>query len=112
MLTISPFAFFTLRSLPRKYQNRDFATTSLGAKIRIRYSFGVGLDSVGKCRPITWYSLRPPAVKFYQLQLLSSLSGLKGSRGFCYHRAVEMGSDHWEEAMSKPDLPIYSSLVK
>jgi hypothetical protein len=34
--TISPFAFFILRSLPRKYQNRDLATTSLGAKMRIR----------------------------------------------------------------------------
>jgi hypothetical protein len=34
--TISPFAFLILRSLPRKYQNRDLATTSLGAKMRIR----------------------------------------------------------------------------
>lgn len=33
---ISPFAFLILRSLPRKYQNRDLATTSLGAKIRMR----------------------------------------------------------------------------
>jgi hypothetical protein len=34
--TISPFAFLILRSLPRKYQNRDLATTSLGANMRIR----------------------------------------------------------------------------
>lgn len=34
--TISPFAFLILRSLPRKYQNRDLATTSLVAKIRMR----------------------------------------------------------------------------
>jgi len=34
--TISPLAFLILRSLPRKYQNRDLATTSLGAKMRIR----------------------------------------------------------------------------
>lgn len=34
--TISPLAFLILRSLPRKYQKRDFATTSLGAKMRIR----------------------------------------------------------------------------
>ena len=34
--TISPFAFLILRSLPRKYQNRDLATTSLGAKMRMR----------------------------------------------------------------------------
>lgn len=47
-LTISPLAFFTFRSFVRKYQNRDFATTSLGAKIRIRYSLGVGLVSVGR----------------------------------------------------------------
>lgn len=33
---ISPFAFLILRSLPRKYQNRDLATTSLGAKMRMR----------------------------------------------------------------------------
>jgi hypothetical protein len=32
----SPFAFFTLRSLARKYQKRDLAITSLGAKIRMR----------------------------------------------------------------------------
>ena len=35
-LTISPFAFLIFRSLARKYQNRDFATTSLGAKMRMR----------------------------------------------------------------------------
>jgi hypothetical protein len=34
--TISPLAFLILRSLPRKYQNRDLATTSLGAKMRMR----------------------------------------------------------------------------
>ena len=48
MLTISPLAFLTLRALPRKYQNRDFATTSFGAKMRMRYSFGFGCESVGK----------------------------------------------------------------
>jgi hypothetical protein len=36
MEMISPFAFLILRSLPRKYQNRDLATTSLGAKMRMR----------------------------------------------------------------------------
>ncbi len=35
-LTISPFDFLTFRSFIKKYQNRDFATTVLGAKIRIR----------------------------------------------------------------------------
>ena len=34
--TTSPVAFLTLRSLRRKYQKRDLATTSLGAKMRIR----------------------------------------------------------------------------
>ena len=34
--TISPFAFLIFRSFPRKYQNRDLATTSLGAKMRMR----------------------------------------------------------------------------
>jgi hypothetical protein len=34
--TISPLAFLILRSLPRKYQNRDLATTSLVAKMRMR----------------------------------------------------------------------------
>jgi hypothetical protein len=29
-------AFLILRSLARKYQKRDLATTSLGAKIRMR----------------------------------------------------------------------------
>lgn len=47
-LTISPFAFLTFRSFIRKYQNRDLATTEFGAKMRMRYSFGVGLASVGK----------------------------------------------------------------
>lgn len=35
-LTISPFAFLTFRNFIKKYQNRDFATTVLGAKIRMR----------------------------------------------------------------------------
>ncbi len=47
-LTISPLAFLTLRSWVRKYQNRDLATTVLGAKMRMRYSLGVGLASVGR----------------------------------------------------------------
>lgn len=34
--TTSPVVFLTLRSLRRKYQKRDFATTSLGAKMRMR----------------------------------------------------------------------------
>ncbi len=38
--TISPAAFLTLRSFFKKYQKRDFATTTLGAKIRIRKSLG------------------------------------------------------------------------
>jgi hypothetical protein len=59
-LTISPFAFLTFRNFMRKYQNLDFATAVFGAKMRIRYSFGVGLISVGKWRPITWYSLSRP----------------------------------------------------
>ena len=54
--TISPLAFLILRSLPRKYQNRDLATTSLGAKMRMRKSFGVGLASLGRWRPMIWYS--------------------------------------------------------
>ena len=54
--TISPLAFLIFLSLPRKYQNLDLATTSLGAKMRMRYSFGVGLASVGRWRPMTWYS--------------------------------------------------------
>jgi hypothetical protein len=41
-------AFLTLRSWVRKYQNRDLATTALGAKMRMRYSLGVGLASVGR----------------------------------------------------------------
>lgn len=32
----------------KKYQKRDFATTSLGAKIRMRYNLGVLSFSVGK----------------------------------------------------------------
>ena len=35
-LTISPFDFLTFRSFIKKYQNRDFATTVLGAKMRMR----------------------------------------------------------------------------
>ena len=42
----------------RKYQKRDLATTSLGAKMRIRKILGVGSCSVGKWRPTTWYSWR------------------------------------------------------
>lgn len=53
MLTISPLAFLTLRSFIKKYQNLDLATTVLGAKIRMRYSLGVGLASVGRWRPMT-----------------------------------------------------------
>lgn len=45
---ISPFDFFTFRNFIKKYQNLDLATTALGAKICIRYSFGVGLLSVGR----------------------------------------------------------------
>lgn len=48
MLTISPLAFLTFLSLVRKYQNRDLATTGLGAKMRMRYSLGVGFASVGR----------------------------------------------------------------
>ncbi len=59
-LTISPLAFLTFRSFIKKYQNRDFATTVLGANMRIRYSFGVGLASLGRWRPMTWYSVRRP----------------------------------------------------
>lgn len=47
-LTISPLAFLILRSLARKYQKRDLATTSFTAKMRMRYSFGVGLASLGR----------------------------------------------------------------
>ncbi len=57
MLTISPLAFFIFLSWRRKYQKRDLATTSFGAKMRIRYNFGVGSTSVGRWRPITWYSV-------------------------------------------------------
>lgn len=47
-LTISPLPFFSLRSLAMKYQKRDLATTVLGAKMRMRYSLGVGFASVGR----------------------------------------------------------------
>jgi len=59
-LTTSPFAFLTFRSFIKKYQKRDFATTVLGAKILIRYSLGAGFASVGRWRPMTWYSVRRP----------------------------------------------------
>ena len=54
--TISPVAFFILRSMRTKYQKRDFATDSFFAKMRMRYSVGTGSFSVGKCRPMTMYS--------------------------------------------------------
>jgi hypothetical protein len=60
-LTISPFAFLTFRSFIKKYQKRDFATTVFVAKILIRYSLGAGFASVGRWRPMTWYSVRRPA---------------------------------------------------
>jgi hypothetical protein len=47
-LTISPLAFFSLRREAMKYQKRDLATTVLGAKMRMRYSLGVGFASVGR----------------------------------------------------------------
>lgn len=56
--TISPEAFLTLCNFCKKYQYLDFATTSFGAKILIRYNFGSGTDSVGSLLPITWYSLK------------------------------------------------------
>jgi hypothetical protein len=31
-----------------KYQKRDLATTVLGAKMRMRYSLGVGFASLGR----------------------------------------------------------------
>jgi hypothetical protein len=46
--TISPVAFLTFFRPRKKYQKRDLATTVFGAKIRMRYMAGVGLDSVGK----------------------------------------------------------------
>ena len=46
----------------RKYQNLDLATTVFSAKMRIRYSLGVGFASVGKCLPMTWYSVRRPSI--------------------------------------------------
>ena len=36
-----------------KYQNRDFAMTSLGAKSFMRYAGGMGSASVGAFRPTT-----------------------------------------------------------
>lgn len=47
-VTISPLAFFILRSADMKYQKRDLATTVLGAKMRMRYSLGVGFASLGR----------------------------------------------------------------
>lgn len=54
--TISPLAFFIFLSLERKYQKRDLAVTTSGAKIRILYSWGLGTSSDGSLRPITLYS--------------------------------------------------------
>jgi hypothetical protein len=51
--TISPAAFLTLRSFLRKYQKRDLATTSLGAKSLILKSLGTGSCSEGSLRPTT-----------------------------------------------------------
>lgn len=61
--TISPFDFLTFRSFIKKYQKRDFATTVLGANILILYNFGAGFASVGRWRPMTWYSVRRPGDK-------------------------------------------------
>jgi hypothetical protein len=44
----------TLRSFFKKYQKRDLATTTLGAKIRIRKSLGEGSCSEGSLRPTTY----------------------------------------------------------
>ncbi len=77
---ISPLAFLTFfnclqnvescvgerkygKAYLKKYQNRDLATTSLGAKMRMRKILGVGSDSVGRWRPTTWYSWRPISVE-------------------------------------------------
>jgi len=60
--TISPVAFFILRSMRTKYQKRDFAKVSLGAKILILYRVGWGSFSDGRCRPITMYSVMRPMV--------------------------------------------------
>jgi hypothetical protein len=46
--TISPLDFLSLRSWAMKYQKRDLATTVLGAKMRMRYSLGVGFASLGR----------------------------------------------------------------
>ena len=77
--TISPVDFLTFLNFIKKYQNRDFATTVFGAKILILYNLGVGWDSVGKCRPMTWYSLRRPvpAVKTCQPLFARSVSMLR-----------------------------------
>ena len=58
--TISPVAFFFFRSWRTKYQKRLLATVALGAKMRMRYSFGVGSRSVGRWRPMTMYSVKRP----------------------------------------------------
>jgi hypothetical protein len=86
--TISPFAFLIFLSLPRKYQNLDLATTSLGAKMRMRYSLGAGLLSVGRWRPMTWYSWRRPGGSVSIQQELSAspspaIAVLHGPRIFC-----------------------------
>ena len=51
--TISPLAFLTRFNFFKKYQNRDLATISLGAKRRMRYNLGVGFCSEGSIRPTT-----------------------------------------------------------
>lgn len=60
MFTISPLDFLIFLSFIMKYQKRDLATTGLGAKMRMRYNFGVGFASVGRWRPMIWYSLNRP----------------------------------------------------
>src|ERR1700709_2309295 len=80
-LTISPFAFLTFRNFIKKYQKRDFATTVFGANILIRYNFGAGFASVGRWRPMTWYSVRRPIDGISQLQYfgISPYHGLLSS---------------------------------
>ena len=51
---ISPVARFILEYWCKKYQKRDLAITSLGAKIRMRKICGAGSVSVGDLRPTTW----------------------------------------------------------
>ena len=80
----SPLVFLIFFNFVRKYQNLDFATTIFGANIRMRKSFGVGLESVGRCRPMTWYSLRRPVIPRNQL----SYCDLKNLVG-CIRRHAE-----------------------